>query len=246
MSFKNHYEKFVKLGVNGEPRQVESISFKETRMKSKEYFDSRYQLRKTSKNVERLKIHDYDIRPLIGYDVNDYMNLGYISKAVDVIQDFITYYGPDRILELGSGTGMVLSYMAKRNPKISFYGSDFSRVMCMEASRKCRDLGLENADVIESNEKMQPFPGGSFDLVYQIRALEFSDRLLKEKHRLMRGGGVSIDAKFIDDRRMKPKEWSAWEIKEPGKYERKLFEHVKPDFSTGGEGVVMIVCRKKL
>jgi len=246
MGFKNHYEKFVRLGTDGKPRQVESRSFKENRSKSKEYFHSRYEMRRPSRNIERLKIHDYDIRPLVGYDVNDYKNLGYVSKAADVIQDFITHYRPARVLELGSGTGMVLSYMAKRNPKVSFYGSDFSRVMCMEASRKCGDLGLENADIIESNEKMQPFLDGSFDLVYQIRALEFSDRLMREKHRLMRSGGVSIDAKFIDGRGMKPKEWSAWKTKEPGKYERKLFEYVKPDFSTGGKGVVMIVCRKKL
>src|SRR5439155_19736582 len=66
----------------------------------------------------------------------------------------------DRVLDLGIGTGVSLSYYPQRGRVI---GIDLSAGMLREARKKIRELNFDRASVFQANALELPFADSTFD-----------------------------------------------------------------------------------
>jgi ubiquinone/menaquinone biosynthesis C-methylase UbiE len=86
---------------------------------------------------------------------------------------------PTRILDLGTGTGVVAKALAERYPKASVVGIDLSPAMIEEARRK---LPTELASRVEfqiGDASALVSPDGDFDLVVLSNMIPFFDELAR-------------------------------------------------------------------
>ena len=83
---------------------------------------------------------------------------------------------PDRILDLGTGTGLAARFLADRFPDASIVGADLSPAMLEEARRLTPGarISYELAD-----GSHLPYPSGSFDLVVLLNMIPFFDELAR-------------------------------------------------------------------
>jgi trans-aconitate methyltransferase len=81
---------------------------------------------------------------------------------------------PDRVLDLGTGTGRVARVLAERWPHADVVGADVSPVMLEEARRRG---GTVRYDVADS--AALPYADGAFDLVTLNNMIPFFDELAR-------------------------------------------------------------------
>lgn len=99
---------------------------------------------------------------------------------------------PERVLDLGCGTGETTLFLAREFPSAGIRGVDLSSEMVRRATRK---LGLDPSARVSyrvADAAALPWPSGSFDLVSQVNLPVFAD----EVARVLRPGGsyVSISS----------------------------------------------------
>jgi SAM-dependent methyltransferase len=120
--------------------------------------------------------------------------------------------GPGRrALEFGCGTAVFLSRVARSGATV--VGLDLTPELLAKARE--RVAGAANVRLVRGNAEENPFPDGSFDVVYGSSILHHLDlgRALAEAHRLLRPGGRVIfsepnilnpQVRFINIGPMKP------------------------------------------
>lgn len=100
---------------------------------------------------------------------------------------------PERVLELGTGTGEGALFLAREFPAASVRGVDLSEEMIKLAQRK---IGLDPSGRVAfrvADAADLPFEAGSFDLVAQLNMPPF----FAEISRVLRPGGYAIVASSI-------------------------------------------------
>jgi ubiquinone/menaquinone biosynthesis C-methylase UbiE len=92
---------------------------------------------------------------------------------------------PERILDLGTGTGIAALFLAREFPRASVRGVDLSEEMIAEAKRK---VGLDPSGRVAfkvADAADLPYPDDHFDLVAQLNMPPF----FAETARVLRPGG---------------------------------------------------------
>lgn len=106
--------------------------------------------------------------------------------------------GPiDDLLDLGTGTGRMLSIMADRAERC--VGIDYSREMLSVARANLESAGKRNWQIRHGDLYQLPFPGASFDIavIHQVlHYLEDPAEALAEAARVLRPGGMLLIADF--------------------------------------------------
>ena len=78
----------------------------------------------------------------------------------DAVVDELRAQGPARVLDIGCGTGLLTSRLARRFASCRIVGCDFSPGMLRQASRRRAHVGW-----VRGNAMALPFADGSFDTV---------------------------------------------------------------------------------
>lgn len=130
---------------------------------------------------------------------------------------------PSRLLDIGCGTGAVLSALAGRYPATQLCGVDLAFNMCLQAAGKFRDA----AQLVNGDAECLPFRDGSFDLIVSASTLQWVQRLdscFKECLRVLAPGGLMCAA-FFGGRTL-------WELQES--YREALSNRFEGDLSRSG------------
>ncbi len=100
--------------------------------------------------------------------------------------------GGERVLELGSGPGVLSTHLAKVLSRGEVTGLDLSDRMVELASEKVRDTGLTNVKFVQGDALGLQFSDGAFDAVvssYLVHWVPDVDRYFSEIHRVLKVGG---------------------------------------------------------
>lgn len=106
---------------------------------------------------------------------------------------------PERVMDLGTGTGDMAVRIARKSPQIRVVGYDFSASMLEVARRKARRYKVENIEFIEGDAASMPFDDETFDVVgisFAFRNITFKNpytgQYLKETFRSLKPGGKFV------------------------------------------------------
>ena len=112
----------------------------------------------------------------------------------------LTYadFPPDgHVLDLGCGTGKLFERLGKRYPQLTGMGLDLSPKMIAQA--KAKNKYSDRLDFIVGNAEEQPFPGDTFDAVFNtISFLHYPhpEKVLAEVERVLKPKGQFYLADF--------------------------------------------------
>lgn len=128
---------------------------------------------------------------------------GRLLERLDMIR-----LAPDRILDLGCGTGHTLAALAQRYRHAQLVGLDLAWPMARAADRRCTPrlpLGLgrrwSRVRCITADAESPPFPDQSFDLVFSSLTLQWCDpdKVFQSCRRLLQPGGLLLFTTFGPD-----------------------------------------------
>ena len=93
---------------------------------------------------------------------------------------------PERVLDLGSGTGSQTAQLAGHYPDASVVGMDLAMGMAAHAQARYSQLGWCAGDI-----EHLPFKNDSFEVVFSSLAIQWCalDRVLEEAYRVLQPGG---------------------------------------------------------
>jgi len=94
---------------------------------------------------------------------------------------------PERILDVGCGTGQLTARLGRELPEACVVGCDFSRGMLARARGRSRA-----AHWVQADAQRLPFPAGHFDALVSTEAFHWfpdPDAALGEFHRVLAPGG---------------------------------------------------------
>jgi len=110
-------------------------------------------------------------------------HLAALATAVTIVEP-----SPERVLDIGTGTGEAALFLAREFPQASVRGVDFSEEMIRRATSK---VGLDPEGRIAfrvADAAALPYDGDAFDLVAQVNMPPF----FAEIGRILRPGGHAI------------------------------------------------------
>jgi tRNA (cmo5U34)-methyltransferase len=120
----------------------------------------------------------------------------FYGAAVDAVG--ITGREPERILDLGAGTGMLSAFLRTAYPRAHLTLLDSAAQMLTEARRA---LGEDDVTYVEA-DLADPLPRGSFDAVVSALAIHHLDDagkrdLFRRVHAALVPGGVFVNAEQV-------------------------------------------------
>ena len=118
---------------------------------------------------------------------------GDLLEAARTVEDYIKK-STKKILEIAAGRGANSIYLAKKHPKVNFYGSDISKGQLDYAFKKASKLSNFHPEFGDYHD-LKKFDDASFDIVFVIEALCHStkkEKVLKQVYRVLRKGGIFI------------------------------------------------------
>src|SRR5919106_2563108 len=107
------------------------------------------------------------------------------KQAIGPLLDELKVRDGDRLLDVGTGPGLVAAAAAERGADV--IGIDFSEAMVLEARRRYPDLEFQ-----EGAAESLPFEDGQFDAVvanFVLHHLGQPEQALREAFRVLRGAG---------------------------------------------------------
>ena len=119
------------------------------------------------------------------------------EALVDLISESFGKNNSLRILEIGCGTGMTLTYLATLPTRHELHGMDFSQTMLSQAYQKL--AGVDNPfRLAQGNSFELPYGENVFDVIYSTRFIhQFSHddkkRIYQEMLRVLKQGGLLIN-----------------------------------------------------
>lgn len=112
------------------------------------------------------------------------------SGQARIIQQHVQELSANAILELGSGKGFNLAYLASRNPKAEFVGIDLTPAHIRIATKKYSNLS--NLRFIQGDFQSLPLENNTFDLLFEVEALCHAQDVasaFRETYRILKPGG---------------------------------------------------------
>ncbi len=143
------------------------------------------------------KVGDYN-------NPNDFFKFAENNPTVLAIKPYIKE--GMSILEVGSGTGELISYLQFTFPKIKTFGLDFSSVSISNSTMNSQKFNIPVA-FAEGDIQNMSFPDNTFDIVYgdQVLAhLSSVDDALREIYRVTKVGGIVA---FTGANKLRPDGW---------------------------------------
>lgn len=144
------------------------------------------------------KVSDYyDTDARLGFESRANAN-PLLDKIRSDFRQITTKFGFSNALEIGCGPGFDLQWFANRFPAENITGVDISEEMVKLARARIRETGLENALVLQSDEKQltEHFHPAGFDLVYvyfgALNTVEDLARSAQSIHELLKPGGHAV------------------------------------------------------
>lgn len=119
------------------------------------------------------------------------------EALVDLIDENFGDNNPLRILEIGCGTGMTLTYLASLPCHHELYGLDFSQTMLSQAYQKLSRV--DNPFRLAQGDSFElPFGENVFDVIYSTRFIhqfkhDDKKRIYREMSRVLKPGGLVIN-----------------------------------------------------
>jgi SAM-dependent methyltransferase len=121
---------------------------------------------------------------------------GFLEHA-RIVEGFVRQIGARHVLEIGSGKGINSTYLARRNPRVSFAGVDITPLHVRIASE--RGAGLANLRFVECDfHRLAQWKDQSLDVVFDVEAGCYADSPDKlrasfaELRRVLRPGGLFV------------------------------------------------------
>jgi malonyl-CoA O-methyltransferase len=110
-----------------------------------------------------------------------------VERLLSLVQSRVSP-APADVLDIGCGTGQLLSSLGRQYPHSQLYGLDLAYNMTRSAVER---LG-PNAMLVNGNAENLPFRNGSFDLVVSTSTLQWIENLdafFRQCHRVLRTDG---------------------------------------------------------
>lgn len=146
----------------------------------------------TSRNYENLK---------------DFFKFSDINPTILAIEMYIKK--GMKILEVGSGTGELISYLKYKYPDIEAFGIDFSAYSIERSKKVVENFGI-SVDFVESDISGMPFEDNYFDIIYGDQVLAHLDNIdlsLKEIYRVTKPNGLVA---FTSANKLRPDGWDLY------------------------------------
>ncbi len=134
------------------------------------------------------------------YDAHDFLQREVGSRALEQL-DYLVI-NPEKILDLGAGTGRFSRNLARKYKKASVYLLDFAIKMLYQARTKRRFKLFSKDHYICGDIEALPISDGQIDLVFTSLALQWSTQLhqsVSEIRRIMSSGGLFLFATLGPD-----------------------------------------------
>ncbi|MCP4911734.1 MAG: methyltransferase domain-containing protein [Oligoflexia bacterium] len=109
--------------------------------------------------------------------------------------DFIDPKEGEKILDAGSGSGLLLREIYKRNPHVELHGVDYSEIRIKQSTKYCQERGLPINFSQGELKNLSQFESNSFDKIVCRFVYEYLDDPLKvtqELKRVLKKGGELI------------------------------------------------------
>ena len=113
------------------------------------------------------------------------------TKATDRLLKMTGASPRDRVIDMGCGTGLTATTMAKRGMDVIAVDID-SRALAVAKARSARSDTAEKISFIQADLHNLPFREGTFDVALAESALAFcdADRVSREANRVLKSGGT--------------------------------------------------------
>jgi trans-aconitate methyltransferase len=109
---------------------------------------------------------------LIGKFISKKMQDGN-RRDYDWMLSIMNFDNAKNILEIGYGTGVVISEIAHKYPDVQLYGIDFSKVMFSKAKINCLQFLESGKMKLNFGDILEYLPEVKFDVIYGINVIYF-------------------------------------------------------------------------
>lgn len=120
----------------------------------------------------------------------------YITLMEEIARWHAEYHRPFNLLDVGCGTGGLLSLLGRTSWPVRAIGLDYAARMCAAAARKARESGFDGRiRFVRADSEHLPFANGRFDLITCSNSFHHyphQQAVIQEMHRLLAPGGRLI------------------------------------------------------
>ena len=149
--------------------------------------------------IDRIKVRKAFDRGACRYEETVRVQKLVVKKIIADLSQLSSLFPPDRILDIGAGTGMLLRSLRETYPEAFLAGLDLASGMASEAlgSMRAQDDFL----YVQGDAEEIPFADGTFDLVVSTSTYQWLSELgpaFREVERVLVSGGTFLFALFGD------------------------------------------------
>lgn len=144
--------------------------------------------------IDKNRVGESFHRQAIEYDQHAKVQLKVVHKLLEIVGCRLDIV-PSTILDVGCGTGRLLSELHQTYPAAALNGIDLAQNMVLQAKERLGDT----ADVACGDAEQLPFNDNTFDLIVSsstLQWLETTTVFMKESYRVMKNGGLLCCAFF--------------------------------------------------
>ena len=147
--------------------------------------------RKVTKNEKTYLVQEVFSNVAKNYDaMNDFMSFGAHRLWKLELIELMNIQKNDKIIDVGSGTGDLISLILRKNITNTIYSIDLNSKMLNYGKKKFKN---KNIKFIKANAEKLPFKDNIFDkytISFCLRNVTDIDKALNESYRVLKPGGV--------------------------------------------------------